>query len=176
MIVPIPNRNYWSALGRLVRDQESWHALSWADNPRYLELVDFAAHTLGIDRPFYFQAEPNLRIQEPGEIAVPWHTDADFGHQVAEMNVWVPLTWIIDDSQRVWLDRGGSPFAPKVQLGEALIFPGAAVRHGNHVNTTTRTRRSMDFRLVLAEEFTETDNRTVVYDVPMTVGGYWRGR
>ena len=181
MIVTIPHRNYWGAMGRVATDPATWHAFDWASHPRYLELVDFAANIcFGAASDFYFQAEPNLRIQAPGEVAVPWHTDADFGHQADEWNVWVPLTWIIDDTQRVWLSDsdsdGSGPWAPKVQLGEALIFRGATVTHGNHPNATNKTRRSMDFRLIARECYVDTGARTVEYDMPMTVGRYWKER
>ena len=44
MIVSIPHRNYWGAMGRVATDPGTWHAFDWSTHPRYLELVDFAAN------------------------------------------------------------------------------------------------------------------------------------
>ncbi len=127
--------------------------------------------------PYLYQREPNLRIHPPGGTAVPWHTDADFGHLPEEWNVWVPLTETTDDSQRLWLNHdygrpGGIQVIP-VPLGSAFLFRGATIQHGNLVNTTDTTRVSFDFRLIERTHYRDTGARTVLYGVPLRVPEYW---
>lgn len=139
-----------------------------------------------VEAPYLYQREPNLRIHPPGGVAVPWHTDADFGHLPEEWNVWVPLTEITDDSQRLWLRptvgdtlpetvewAKGTELAPHIHPGSALIFRGATTEHGNQVNATDTTRVSFDFRLIEKRHYRDTGAVTVLYKVPLLLGTYW---
>ena len=168
-------RDWWPAVHRVRRTPEQWHAVNWSTSPFYRDLVqEMARHVFRPGVRFLFQREPNLRIHPVGGVAVPWHADRDFGHHPAEMNVWIPLTPMVDDTQRVWFeDDQGKPYCPDVDLGQALIFPGAVMEHGNRINTSGLERRSFDFRLVNAAHFTDRGKRTVNYDVAMRVGEYW---
>jgi hypothetical protein len=124
---------------------------------------------------YLYQREPNLRIHPPGELCVPWHRDADLGHLLEEWNVWVPLTETFDDSQRLWIkhDDSGGIEPVRVPLGEAFIFPGARVPHGNGINTTDIARVSFDFRLIEKRYYRDTGAKTVKYGVPLRLGDYW---
>jgi len=158
---------------------EEWHT-SWKWETFWPGFVaEMALRVLG-EVPYYYQAEPNLRIQKPGEIIVPWHTDAELGHLPGEVNVWVPLVWLKSDSQRLWVEEEDdealhwSRMAPPVQLGQALVFPGARLRHGNRPNRTNTTRYSFDFRLVRREDYVDTGRKSIEYGVPLRLGDYWR--
>lgn len=164
----------WSRLVHPGLTAERWHGRHWDTTPVYRWFVaDAAKQVFGDDEEWYYQAEPNLRIQRPDDVAVPWHTDADFGHLPDEWNVWVPLTEIVDESQTIWLDEG-VPEPQMVKPGQALIFPGARTHHGNRPNTTNETRYSFDFRLIAKADFHDQDAKTVVYGVPLKLGAYWR--
>ena len=168
---------WWPVIATIrADDPETWHAYDWSASWVYRELVtEMARHLFKPGTRYLFQAEPNLRIQRPGDVAVPWHADRDFGHHPAEHNVWIPLCDLVDDSQRVWFrDDDGTEYCPTVEPGQALLFPGAVMVHGNQVNTTGRTRRSFDFRMIRAADWHDTGRRTVNYGVPMSVGAYWR--
>lgn len=173
----------WSTI--CARDPISWHALDWPTRWDYRTFCSlFAAYLFGDDE-YLFQGEPNLRRHPPGGMAVPWHTDAEFGHLDEEVNVWVPLTETSDASQRLWLDIGPQELvdgnkveahyvAPKVPIGWALIFPGAVTRHGNRTNKTGVTRQSFDFRLLRARDYRDRGLKTVEYGVPLKVPEYWQ--
>lgn len=177
MIVTLKHPDYWIRLASIRRTQERWHRYPWTSSFLYFSLVREIAATIWPDGvpPYYFQREPNLRIQPPGETCVPWHKDSDFGHLEEEWNCWMPLTEITDESQTVWVDEGPHGKAPiMLQPGQAFLFPGAAVTHGNVPNATDRTRRSMDFRLIEQKDFRDLDIRTVEYGMRLKVGDYWR--
>ena len=142
----------------------------------YVDLVRrMATEVFEPGEPYLYQAEPNLRIHPPGGVAVPWHTDADFGHLPEEWNIWTPLTATTHSSQRLHLQcEDGLIWAPHVRVGEALIFRGATLRHGNATNLTETTRLSFDFRLLAVKDYRDTGARTVLYDVPLRVPEYWR--
>ena len=168
---------WWPVIGTIRgTDQETWHAYDWSASWVYRDLVrEMARHLFKPGTRYLFQAEPNLRIQRPGDVAVPWHSDRDFGHHPAEQNVWIPLHELVDDSQRVWFeDDQGHPYCPTVDLGQALVFPGAIMEHGNQLNTCGIERRSFDFRMIRAQDWTDRGHRTVNYGVPMSIGSYWR--
>lgn len=155
-------------------DPAAWHARDWEHDAKYLELVRMTAQFCGLTTPFLFQREPNLRYHPPGGTAVPWHTDADFGHLEEEWNVWVPLTETTDDSQRLWIEGPDCwQRAVNVPLGSVLIFRGATTRHGNQLNSTDIARHSFDFRLLAKEHYRDTGAKTVLYGVPLRVPEYW---
>lgn len=157
----------WYSHGHVTAAQ--WHDRLWGEDPMYLGVVEWAARELAFERPYLYQREPNLRVHPPGGVAVPWHTDAEFGHLEEEWNVWVPLTETTDDSQRLWT----GDFAVRVPLGSALLFHGAKVRHGNKVNTTDIARVSFDFRLLKLRDYRDTKATSVLYGVPLRIPEYW---
>lgn len=185
MIVTLP-QHFTPWLNGLTRFTEpspasrmmQWHLrLDWPNMFTYHALVEEMAFIIWPDRdmPYYFQGEPNLRIQPPDSECVPWHSDADFGHLAAEWNVWIPLTHIFDVSQMLWVEEGPWGRLPvEVKLGQAYIFPGAQWQHGNKMNTTEVERRSFDFRLIAQHDFVDQKILTHRYAVPLSLGEYWR--
>lgn len=158
---------------------EAWHgdSLKWSTFWRPF-IRDMAFRILG-EVPYYYQAEPNLRIQEPGREVVDWHSDTDFGHLPEEVNIWVPLVWLNSDSQRLWLEvpQEDAPIwertCPPVQLGEALVFKGST-RHASRPNRTNITRYSFDFRLIRQADYRDTGAKSVIHNVPLSLGHYWK--
>lgn len=159
----------WPSLSLYMRTPERWHEHDWRNDTLYHRFVSWCAEWM--TEPYLFQVEPNLRIHPPGGVAVPWHSDGDFGHLEAEWNVWVPLTRTTDDSQRLWVeDMGPIRVAP----GQAYLFSGAVTRHGNRTNATADERRSFDFRLCPTKDYEDRGLKTVEYGVPLRVPEYWR--
>lgn len=144
-------------------------ALRW----NYMAMVRSLAPLVFEDAPYLYQREPNLRVQLPGETAVIWHTDAEKGHQKEIWNVWVPLTSMTDDSQRLWIDEGHGLVPVRIQPGQAAIFRGGVLRHGNRPNATRQARVSLDFRLLARREYEDTGRRSIRYGVPLSIGEYW---
>lgn len=163
---------HFQLLGRMLSDESRWHRYPWIQDPYYERLARHGSRLVGMGE-FYLQREPCLRVHPPGGTCVPWHTDAQFGHQPSEWNVWVPLTTITDETQTIWLtDPDGERFPAMVRTDQALIFNGGSQEHGNQVNATTTERRSFDFRLLPREGYVP-GGRTVKYGVSMTLGEYW---
>lgn len=166
----------WHSLAFDGITQEAWHRLDWQNHLGYRDFARRMAKLCLGDVPYLRQREPNLRIQHTGNVAVPWHTDADFGHQAEEWNVYVPMTPITCNTQRLWIINEDEATVPvPVEVGGAYIFRGATVRHGNVPNMGA-TRYSFDFRLIAAADFEERpEATTVIHGVPFTAGpgGYW---
>lgn len=167
---------WWRMLGAVRATPELWHDYPWRRSSFYTDLATQMAAEIWDHRvPFYFQVEPNLRIQRPGSVCVPWHSDSMFGHGDYQMNVWIPLTPITDDSQCMWIDE--TPLGPHpVHVGrnQAFIFNGSTIRHGNVPNETDQTRLSMDFRLMRQEDYKDLGIKTVEYEKALRLGEYWR--
>lgn len=172
MIVDLEHPDFWRTIGgAYATDPTVWHGIDWPTWPSYKRLVaEMASHLFPDGMPYYFQAEPNLRIMAPGDSGIPFHCDSEFGHLDAEWNVWIPLTEITDDCQRLWAEGG----PVQVKLSQAYLFAGSTARHGSIWNTSDKTRRSMDFRLIPKEAFYDNGKTTVEYGVPMNLGNYWR--
>lgn len=97
---------------------------------------------------------PCVRVQQP----CAWpplraHCDAQYGHALASVNVWLPLTRAsAAGTATLQLERwppGTKRFAPlELRLGELAVFWGAYLAHFTVANTTCVTRVSLDFRVV----------------------------
>ncbi|CAL1151832.1 unnamed protein product [Cladocopium goreaui] len=106
---------------------------------------------------FWYQYPPTLRVQ-PGrsrEFKRP-HRDAEYGHQIGELNCWMPLTDYNLTQTTLWVesepDRGD--YEPlDISYGQIGIFHGTLCRHHVPQNSSDFTRVSMDFRIGLGEYF-----------------------
>lgn len=127
----------------------------------------------GID--IIYQTKPTFRVQAPNNIAVAqWHKDKAYNHSSKEINIFLPLTRAFD-TNTVWVeseeDKGD--YAPMVaEVGEYYIWNGANLNHGNKKNETGVSRVSVDFRIILAKNFSY-EGTSVTTKVPMKLGHYW---
>lgn len=159
------------------------------DAPRQLRLYDIGEPFMSTYRAFIrdfvqpligerllYQAMPTFRVMVPGSTAVSrFHTDVEYGHSPDEVNVWVPLTDVTPETA-VWLESAADradfqPVCPKV--GQALIFAGATLRHGNVPNRSDKTRVSFDARVIPARLYKDTGERTINAGVPLRLGDYF---
>ncbi len=99
----------------------------------------------------YYQKKPTHRILYADVSGVSrFHRDRDYGHNVEEINFFVPLTKAFG-TNTLWLESadGKEDFKPMELIpGEFLRFDGANLKHGAKVNTTGKTRVSFDFRIL----------------------------
>jgi len=122
-----------------------------------------------------YQTKPTFRVQAPNNIAVAkWHKDKAYNHSNKEINVFLPLTRAFD-TNTVWVeseeDKGD--YGPmNTEVGEYYIWNGANLNHGNKKNETGVSRVSVDFRVILEENFAY-DGTSVTTKVPMKLGHYW---
>lgn len=106
-----------------------------------------------------YQFPPTLRIfpsVDPPRALGRFHTDHEYGHQVCEINYWLPITNAGGDHASLWCEQsaGLGNFAPfDLKYGEIRRFHAVSLAHGTYPNDTGRTRISLDFRLALEEEF-----------------------
>lgn len=122
------------------------------------------------------QIKPNFRFQLPGNVAVRgFHRDRDDGHQMAEINCWVPLTPVVPTTA-VWIETyegSGDHTSAPAQPGQLLLFDGANLEHGNLPNESPSTRVSFDFRVARAQAFVPSDARSMYRSVRFSIGEYF---
>jgi hypothetical protein len=120
--------------------------------------------------PVLCQRSPTLRVQRPGENSIIFHIDEWAGHDRDSLNAWIPLVDVDKSSSLGVVDkldtnllleqfyrgelsaelleakcRAIGVFRP-MKVGSALLF-GNHTLHGTTLNTSLRTRISIDFRL-----------------------------
>eukprot|EP00415_Alexandrium_ostenfeldii_P004271 UN4271 len=100
---------------------------------------------------FFYQFPPTLRLQPgPSLKARCVHRDAEFGHQVGEVNFWMPLTDYSRTRTTLWVESrpDAGDFLPlEIEYGAIAMFHGTLCRHSVPPNTTHCTRVSLDFRI-----------------------------
>lgn len=172
-------RYEFERLARGTEQHTPLHALLYSIGPSFHDLYrrfvgDFVARTVGGD--LLFQRIPNFRFQLPGNIAVRgYHRDRDDGHQVSEINCWMPLT-PVDETSAVWIEStdGAGDHRPVVaQPGEMLVFDGANLEHGNVVHDGRSTRVSFDFRVIRRHLFVASEQLSMYRGVRFDVGEYF---
>lgn len=101
---------------------------------------------------FYYQYPPTVRLQ-PGpsrEFKRP-HRDSEYGHQVGEINFWMPLTNYSNMTRTtLWVESEPDvgDYSPlEVDFGSIAVFHGTLCRHHVPPNSSSFTRVSMDFRV-----------------------------
>ena len=103
-----------------------------------------------------YQALPTLRVSHPSERPMGHpHCDYEYGHQPAELNVWLPLTeaWgantLLAESA-----PGRGDFAPlELGWGRCARFWGNQCRHYTVANDSGFTRVSLDLRCLDVRRF-----------------------
>lgn len=143
--------------------------------PDYRRLVQQTVRAM-YDGPIVYQRVPTFRVHLPGNLAVgEFHRDRDYQHSPREENYWLPLTraW---GTNTIWIesepDRGD--FRPaEVTYGQILRFDGANLVHGNKVNSTSKTRVSMDFRVIPMAHYEESDRVTINTKMRFAIGDYF---
>lgn len=178
-----PGGFYYPLLTR-ERDQSTdWHRRFYAgwDHPGgvgqlYRRFLLEVVAERGDTDPLLYQRVPTFRVQLPGNVAVgEFHRDLDYGHQAEEFNWWVPVTRA-RRTATVWVESapGRRDFRPvELNYGEALLFSGATLMHGNYPNRTGETRVSFDFRVLPERDYRDQGRVSVSLGVPMRVGAYW---
>lgn len=141
----------------------------------YRRFIHHVAGTYFSDSNIIYQTKPTFRVQAPNNIAVAkWHKDKAYNHSEKEINVFLPLTRAFD-TNTIWAeseeDKGDySPM--NAEVGEFYIWNGANLNHGNKKNDTGVSRVSVDFRIILQENFSYSGT-SVTTKVPMELGHYW---
>lgn len=113
------------------------------------------------DEDFLYQCFPTFRVHLPGNVAVgAFHADGDFGHPDGEINFILPLT-NSDNTASVWVEsepKLGDYIPMEMRTGELIRFNGNKLTHGNKSNETTKSRVSMDFRILPISKYKEDES------------------
>jgi len=115
----------------------------------YKEFVHHLSSTIFKEKLIY-QRKPTLRIHLPENKSVGgFHRDRDYNHPIEEINIWVPITSVINTNS-IWIESSydKEDYKPvKLNYGQAIIFD-SGLKHGNKINIENLTRLSFDFRVI----------------------------
>ena len=102
-------------------------------------------------RVFHYQYPCTLRLQPgPSKAYNRVHRDAEYGHQIGEINFWMPLSdyALTHTALEVETSPGSSNFKPlDISIGEIGMFHGTLLHHRAPANASVCTRVSLDFRI-----------------------------
>jgi ectoine hydroxylase-related dioxygenase (phytanoyl-CoA dioxygenase family) len=158
-------------------DQSTWaHRRFYEIGEGFLDtyrsfIREFAEPLFGEE--LVYQRMPSFRVHLPDNLAVgEFHRDADYNHMPAAVNLWIPLTptW---GNNSVWIEQDDEMTAPSLAPGQALLFDGVGLYHGNKLNDTGKTRVSFDIRVVPRSKFVPSGKKSVNTGVSMDIGGYY---
>ena len=127
---------------------------------------------------FLYQKFPTVRFHIPGNVAVgDFHTDSEFHHPAGEINFIIPLT-NSEGTASVWVESepGKNDFKPiPLRVGELIQFNGNVLRHGNKSNQTNETRVSLDFRVLPASRYNESNaGESMTVKTKFVEGAYYK--
>lgn len=129
------------------------------------------------DEPIVYQTMPTLRAHMPGNVAVgEYHVDSKYGHPKEAVNFWVPFTNAHDtNTLHVQTSEDTEPQPIDVAYGEYVAFDGVNLPHGNELNTTGRTRVSMDLRVIPESKFIPSSDAAINTGLKFDIGegGYY---
>ena len=126
--------------------------------------------------PILYQAVPTFRVHQPSNLAVAeFHRDKDYSHSEHEVNFYVPLTKA-SGNNTIWAEstEGGGDFEPlEAEVGEAWVWMGSRLLHGNKLNDSGVSRVSLDFRILPKKDYEDTGLTSITNKTKMIIGDYW---
>lgn len=126
-----------------------------------------------------YQTFPALRVSIPGNLSVgEMHVDADYNHPKEEMNYWMPLTKL-NETNTVWHESepNKGDFKPLIiNYGEIAEVYFNKCRHFSKINTTNKTRFSLDFRIIPGSKWhlVDNNNSSMFHKVKFVIGKYYK--
>ena len=137
-----------------------------------------------------YQATPTFRVQLPNNIAVGgsagqndnekygWHKDSDpeYNHPDGEKNFIIPLTYARETASLYVETYPESNIFESVEMnvGEFFRFNGSKCIHGNKKNTTSFSRVSLDFRVILEKDYDKNFiKQSKLRSKKFIIGGYY---
>ena len=157
----------------------------WARTPEFTQMYE--TFIKEVIRPFYgeqivYQAIPTYRIALPNNVAVgefhkdKLYRDAAWAMEVKEDNWFLPFTKAFD-TNTIWVeseeDKGD--YAPMAcNYGETICWNGSNLTHGNKVNTTGKSRVSVDFRVIKFANYKPSEHGSINTNTKFTIGEYYK--
>jgi len=133
------------------------------------------------NKPIVYQTIPTFRLHFPGNIAVgEYHRDRDYrdnewASQVKEVNFFLPFTKA-SGTNTIWVEseEGKEDFYPIISdYGKVIAWDGCNLLHGNKTNEESSTRVSMDFRVMLYENYLPSTIGSINMASKFEIGGYY---
>jgi hypothetical protein len=171
-------------------DQSSiWHKIFYKNfkakgnefEELYMAFISLLKETVFNDQCIFYQVIPTFRVQLVGNVSVgEWHKDKsyreeDWAHKIKEKNVYLPFI-NTNPLNTIWSEsvENKGDFAPMlVNYGEAMVWDGLNLLHGNKDNTSQEDRVSVDFRVGLCDNFVPLPRQTVNKQTTFELGGYY---
>ena len=124
----------------------------------YIEFIkDIYSYFYPKEDFFIYQSFPSVRLQFPDGISIPPHKDSDHlsNHPLGEKNFLIPITEM-KDTNTIWVEseEDKKDFKPyHLKYGDLFRFNGNTCTHYNKENKEGKLRISMDFRIMLVEDY-----------------------
>jgi perosamine synthetase len=132
-------------------------------------MADVARQFFPDEHAVVVQAFPNIRFHMPGTQTVPKHTDSDTEenrtpHPRGTRNFLFTFTRMSGtNAMHIESGPGEGDFQPiDMEANELLLFNGLDCAHLNYINTTGKTRVSLDFRLIAMSDYLANNDPSVV--------------
>lgn len=128
-----------------------------------------------------YQTIPTFRVSYPNNIAVgEFHKDKQYrdiswAERVKEDNFFLPFTDAYD-TNTIWVEskEDAGDYAPmNCKYGEIIQWDGSNLTHGNKINTTGKTRVSVDFRVIPYKNYVASDRGSINTNTKFEIGGYY---
>lgn len=169
-------------------DQGTWHHKAfykWMDKDIFINMYE--SFIQSYIRPLYdekivVQSKPTFRICYPNNKAVgEYHKDKDYRNgewalKVKELNYFLPFTDAFD-TNTIWVEseENKQDFAAmNCKYGECIQWDGSNLSHGNKINTTGKTRASIDFRVIEFKNYEPNDEGSINLNKKFKIGGYYK--
>jgi len=137
---------------------------------------------------YIYQSFPSIRIQFFNSVVVPPHCDSDdLGkHPLGEKNFLIPITKM-SNTNTIFIEtepEKGDFIPINMEYGNVFFFNGNKCIHYNKKNNENKVRISLDFRIILLEDYLKYINTNkITFTNPkdenrkstkMIVGGYYQ--
>lgn len=157
----------------------------WARTDDFISMYDSFINK--VVQPLYnekivYQAIPTFRICLPNNIAVgEYHKDKKYrdeswASKVKEYNFFLPFTDAFG-TNTIWVESEedkGDYAAMECKYGECIKWDGSNLTHGNEINTTGKTRVSVDFRVIAESNYVPNDKGSINTNTLFAKGGYYK--
>lgn len=131
--------------------------------------------------PIVYQTIPTFRIAYGNNIAVgefhkdKYYRDVNWAERVQEDNFFLPFTDAFD-TNTIWVESKedlGDYSPMNCKYGEIIQWDGSNLTHGNKMNTTGKTRVSVDFRVMKYENYEPSERGSINMKTKFEIGGYY---
>jgi len=128
-----------------------------------------------------YQAIPNFRISFPNNVAVwEFHKDKNYrnvawAEDVNEDNYFLPLNKAFG-TNTIWVEsiENKWDYAPmEWEYWETIKWDGSNLMHWNKINTTWKTRISLDFRIIQKKNYKESDYTSINTETAFKIWWYY---